>query len=112
MRQGWGGNIGKAHTPGLATYKREDCHSHREPPQTVRGLNPTLGSTARGSCTKMSPQNMTLKASRALCPRLYIYLTYMQSTSCEMSHWKKHKMESRLQGEISITSDRQMIPPL
>ena len=75
MRQGWGGDIGKAHTPGLATYKREDCHSHREPPQTVRGLNPTLGSTARGSCTKMSPQNMTLKASRALCPRLYIYLT-------------------------------------
>ena len=31
------------------------------------------------------------------------YLTYMQSISCEMSGWKKHKLESRLQGEISIT---------
>ena len=37
------------------------------------------------------------------------YLTYMQSTSCEMLSWMKHKLESRLPGEISIT---QMIPPL
>ena len=40
------------------------------------------------------------------------YLTYMQSTSGEMLDWKKHKLESRLPGEISITSDMQMIPPL
>ena len=40
------------------------------------------------------------------------YLTYMQSTSCEMPGWMKHKLESRLLGEISITSDMQMIPPL
>jgi len=40
------------------------------------------------------------------------YLTYMQSTSCEMPGWKKHKLESRLLGEILITSDRQMTPPL
>ena len=40
------------------------------------------------------------------------YLTYMQSTSCEMLGWMKHKLESRLPGEISITSDMQMIPPL
>ena len=33
------------------------------------------------------------------------YLTYMQSTSCEMPDWMKHKLESRLPGEISITSD-------
>ena len=39
-------------------------------------------------------------------------LTYMQSTSCEMLGWMKHKLESRLQGEIFITSDMQMIPPL
>ena len=32
------------------------------------------------------------------------YLTYMQSTSCKMLGWKKHKLESRLPGEISITS--------
>ena len=29
------------------------------------------------------------------------YLTYMQSTSCKMLGWMKHKLESRLQGEIS-----------
>ena len=40
------------------------------------------------------------------------YLTYMQSTSCEMPGWMKHKLESRLLGEISITSDTQMTPPL
>ena len=40
------------------------------------------------------------------------YLTYMQSTSLEMPDWMKHKLESRLQGEISITSDMQMTPPL
>ena len=36
------------------------------------------------------------------------YLTYMQSTSCEMPGWMKQKLESRLPGEISITSDMQM----
>ena len=40
------------------------------------------------------------------------YLTYMQNTSCEMPGWMKHKLESRLLGEISITSDMQMTPPL
>ena len=40
------------------------------------------------------------------------YLTYMQSTSWEMLSWMKHKLESRLPGEISITSDIQMTPPL
>ena len=40
------------------------------------------------------------------------YLTYMQSTSCEMLGWMKHKLESRLPGEISITSDMQMTPLL
>ena len=36
----------------------------------------------------------------------------MQSTSCKMPEWMKHKLESRLPGEISITSDMQMTPPL
>ena len=43
-----------------------------------------------------------------LCPA---YLTYMQSTSCEMPGWMKHKLESRWPGEISITSGMQMTPP-
>ena len=40
------------------------------------------------------------------------YLTFMHSTSSEMLGWMKHKLESRLLGEISITSDMQMTPPL
>ena len=39
-----------------------------------------------------------------------VYLTYMQSTSCEMPGCMKHKLQSRLPGEISITSDMQMTP--
>ena len=41
-----------------------------------------------------------------------VYLIYMQSTSCEIPGWMKHKLESKLPGEISITSDVQMTPPL
>ena len=40
------------------------------------------------------------------------YLTNMQSTSWEMLVWMKHKLESRLLGEISLTSDMQMTSPL
>ena len=40
------------------------------------------------------------------------YLTYMQSASGELPGWMKHKLESRFLGEISITSDMQMTPPL
>ena len=43
------------------------------------------------------------------CPPAY--LTSMQSTSRETLGWRKHKLESRLTGEISITSDMQMTPP-
>ena len=39
------------------------------------------------------------------------YLTSMQSVSYEMPDWMKHKLESRLPGEISIISDMQMTPP-
>ena len=40
------------------------------------------------------------------------YLTYMQSISWETLGWMKNKLESRILGEISITSDKQMTPPL
>ena len=43
---------------------------------------------------------------------LSAFSTSMQSTSCEMPGWMKHELESRLPGEISITSDMQMTPPL
>ena len=39
------------------------------------------------------------------------YLTYMQSTSCEMLGWMNHKLKLRLPAEISTTSDIQMVPP-
>ena len=41
-----------------------------------------------------------------------VYLTYMHSISCKMLGWMKHQLESRLLGEISVTSDLQMTPPL
>ena len=41
-----------------------------------------------------------------------VYLTYMQSTSCEIPGWMTHKLESRLPVETSITSDMQMTPPI
>ena len=48
---------------------------------------------------------------KAVCCHL-AYLTYMQSTSCEIPGVMKHKLESRLRGEIPITSDMQMTPSL
>ena len=52
---------------------------------------------------------------KGVCQAVYCnpaYLIYMQSTSCEMMDWIKHNLESRLPGEISITSDMQIIPHL
>ena len=61
-------------------------------------------------------QQTSLKLGKECDKAIYrhpAYLTYMQSTSCEMLGWMKHKLESRhLLGEISITSDNQMTLPL
>ena len=54
----------------------------------------------------------TEKGVRQGCMLSPAYLTYMQSTSCEVPGWMKHKLESRFPREISITSDMQMTPPL
>ena len=43
---------------------------------------------------------------------LSAYLIYMQSTTWEMLVWMKHKLESRFPGDISVTSGKQMTPPL
>ena len=40
------------------------------------------------------------------------YLIYMPNMSCEMLGWMKHKLESRLPGEMLTTSDMQMAPSL
>ena len=60
-------------------------------------------------------QQIVSKSGREYIKAVYrhpAYLTYRQSTSWETLGWKKHKLESGLPGEISITSDMQMTPPL
>ena len=60
-------------------------------------------------------RSMTLKIGKGVCQGLYChpaYLTYMQSTTCKIPGWMKHKLELRLPGEISTTSDMQITPPL
>ena len=60
-------------------------------------------------------QQTGLKLGKEYIKAVYCYLaylTYIQSTSCEMPGCMKHKLESRLPGEISLISDMQMIPPL
>ena len=60
-------------------------------------------------------QQTSFKSGKEYVKAVYYhsaYLTYMQSTSREMLDWMKHKLESRLPREISITSDMQMTPTL
>ena len=59
-------------------------------------------------------QQMGSKSGKEYVKPVYghpTYLNYIQSISCEMPGWMKHKLESRLPGETSITSDKQMTPP-
>ena len=56
-------------------------------------------------------QQISSKSGKEYVKAVYChpaYLPYMQSTPCKMPGWMKHKLESRLRGEISITSDMQM----
>ena len=60
-------------------------------------------------------QQTVFKSGKEYVKAVYFhpaYLTYIQSTSWEMLGWMKHKLESTFLGEISITSDMQMTPPL
>ena len=60
-------------------------------------------------------QQISSKLGREYVTAVYshpAYLTYMQSTPCEMPGWMKHKLESRLLEEIPVTSDMQITPPL
>ena len=80
--------------------------------QTVKNLP---FHTVHGVLTKTNMEQQTgSKSGQEYVKAIYChpaYLTYMQSTSCEMPGWMKHKLESRLPGEIPITSDTQMTPP-
>ena len=57
-------------------------------------------------------QQTVSKLGKEYVKAVYCHLAYMQSTSCEMPGWMKHKMESRLPEEISITSDTHMTASL
>ena len=60
-------------------------------------------------------QNTGSKLGKGYIKTVYChpaYSTYIQSISCKMTGWMKHKLESILLGEITITSDIQMTPPL
>ena len=74
-------------------------------------------------CMQVKKQQLELDMEQQTGPKLgkeYVkaaychlaYLTYMQSTSWEMLDWMNHKLQSRLPGEISITSATQITPPL
>ena len=68
-----------------------------------------------GCCVWQMKRQIGSKLGKEYIKAIYChsaYLTYIQSTSWEMLGWKKHKLESRLMGEIPITSDMQMTPPL
>ena len=62
--------------------------------------------------THINPLRSRVQLSQLIVIGCYAYLMYMQRTSLETLGWMKHKLESRLPGEISITSDMQMTPPL
>ena len=100
----------------LLTSQGFDCVDHNKPWKILKD-----GTTLPVSCETCMPvkkqwldldmeQCSSLKLGEEYIKAVYChpaYLTYMQSTSCEMPVWMNHKLESRLLGEISITSDMQ-----
>ena len=65
--------------------------------------------------TEQDMEQQTVSMGKEYVKAVYChlaYLTYIESTSCEMPGWMKHKLKSRLPEEISITSDMRMTPPL
>ena len=95
-----------------------DCVGHNKLENSERD-----GNTSWEICMHVKKQQLELEIEQQTGSKLgkeYVkavychpaYLTYMQSTSCKMPGWMKNKLESRLLGEISITSNMQMTPPL
>ena len=105
----------------LITSKPWLCRSQQTVENSSRDQNTRPAS--REICMQVRKQQLELDMEQQTGSKLqkeYVkavychlaYLTYMQSTSYEMPCWMKHKLKSRLLGETSITSDRQMRPPL
>ena len=126
----------------VASYKKQENSRKTSTPASVTMLKPlAVWITINcGKLLKIWEYQTTLPVSREICMQVkkqqlepdmeqrtgsrlgkeYVkavschpaYLISVQSTSCEMLGWMKHKLESRFLGEISITSDMQMTPPL
>ena len=76
----------------------------------LRNLYAGQGTTVRTEHGTKTGSNLGKEYVKAVYCHL-VYITYLKSTLCEMSKWMKHKLESRLLGEISGTSDMQKSPP-
>ena len=103
--------------------KAFDCVDHKKLWKIIQemGIPDHLTSLLRNQC-QVKKQQLELdmeqqtgsKSGKEYDKAVYClpdYLTYMQSTSCKILGWMKHKLESKVLGEISITSDTQMTPP-
>ena len=99
--------------------KAFDCVDHNKLENSERNGNTRPPNLPLEKSVCKSESNMEqqtgFKSAKEYIRAVYChpaYLTHMQSTSWETLSWMKHKLESRLPGEISITSDMQMTPPL
>ena len=111
---------------GCHSFEQSESEASAQPPRQVRGQKKTLILWMTFLLrTLYSGQEATVRTGHGTTDWLQIgkeyvkavychpaYLTSIQSTSCEVLGWMKHKLESRLPGEISITSDMQMTPHL
>ena len=109
---------------GFIDYaKAFDCVDHNKLWKILKVMGNTTLPASWEICMQVKKQQLELdmeqqtgsKSGKEYVKAVYChsaYLTYMQSTSCEMPGWMKHKLESRLLGEMSITLDMQMTPPL
>ena len=104
--------------------KAFDCVDHNKPWKILQetGIPDHLTCLLR-NCMQVKKQQLELdmeqqtgsKSGKKYIKAVYChpaYLTYIQSIFCEIPGWMKRKLESRLPGEVSITSDMQMTPPL
>ena len=100
-----------------------DCVDHNKLWKILRWEYHTTLPASWETCMQVKKQQLELDMEQQTGSKLekeyfkavyrhHAYLTYMQSTSWKTLGWMKHRMESRLPGEISITLDMQMAPPL
>ena len=103
--------------------KAFDCVDHNKLWKILKKMGQTTWPTSWETCMHVKKQQLELDMVQQTCSKqekqyvkgIYChpaYLTYLQSTSWEMLGWRKYKLESRLPGDISITLDMQMTPPL